>query len=129
MDSTERARVEKDMASAKDLGLIQVHIKKGVSLGHSSDPSRTRKHDSEGCATNLAEKALKGKAISHGTSLVPPPWCCRHSADQEKGSPTANVSQRLLKLRSIGSMEADCLRRLAGERVRDMKVSLVSDCS
>ena len=69
MDTTERAQVEKDAAAAKNLGLIQVRVKKGVRRENSSR-AHSRRRESNGCATNLAEKALKGRAISHGTSLV-----------------------------------------------------------
>ncbi|KAH6688592.1 hypothetical protein F5X68DRAFT_255545 [Plectosphaerella plurivora] len=50
--TTEKARVDNDLKAAKSVGLIQVH-----------------KRDHRAGPTELAEKSVKGKAVSHGLSF------------------------------------------------------------
>ncbi|KAM0286091.1 hypothetical protein ACHAQH_001099 [Verticillium albo-atrum] len=66
VDDTDAARIAKDLKTAKHLGLIQLRFFAGVDVGDASD----RRFDSRASRTlsELAEKSLKGKAISHGTS-------------------------------------------------------------
>ncbi|KAI2642263.1 hypothetical protein GGS21DRAFT_297180 [Xylaria nigripes] len=64
VDDAPKERVEKDLKIAKGLGTIEVRFSRAVSIGPttSNGISDTGKRDLE-----LAEKSLKGKAISHGT--------------------------------------------------------------
>ncbi|KAI8962419.1 hypothetical protein F5Y11DRAFT_322987 [Daldinia sp. FL1419] len=69
VDDAKRNRIEEDIETAKDLGLIQVCVYRCLYLGYTTVrahvPITSNKFE-------LAEKSLKGKAISHGTSFSPP---------------------------------------------------------
>ncbi|KAI1808702.1 hypothetical protein F4811DRAFT_569488 [Daldinia bambusicola] len=67
VDDSNKNRVENDVKRARHLGLIQAEIFRCIVLGtyRSSECSAFKQSDK----LELAEKSLKGKAISHGTSL------------------------------------------------------------
>jgi hypothetical protein len=67
VESTAEARVKEDSMAVKSLGLIQVRIARCVVTGQSALRSRAKL---TAVTTELAEKALKGSAVSHGTSYV-----------------------------------------------------------
>lgn len=77
VDDANKQRIASDMETAKDLGLIRVVVKRVKFTGNKiRQPSSSR--DISKLASrdfSLAEKALKGKAISHGTTLAPPVKC------------------------------------------------------
>lgn len=66
VDDTDTARIASDLEAAKHLGLIQLRFFTGVDIGH----TMAQRPDSTipTSTSELAEKSLKGKAISHGTS-------------------------------------------------------------
>ncbi|KAI1337680.1 hypothetical protein F5Y15DRAFT_150910 [Xylariaceae sp. FL0016] len=69
IDEAQKDRVEKDMKVAKGLGVIEVRITRAIEYGptfHHNMP------DPKSGKFELAEKSLKGKAISHGTSYLAP---------------------------------------------------------
>lgn len=65
IDDAPKERVEKDLKTAKDLGTIEVKFTRAIEHGpgyhNYSDDVQSRSFE-------LAEKSLKGKAVSHGTS-------------------------------------------------------------
>ncbi|KAI1878910.1 hypothetical protein JX265_003087 [Neoarthrinium moseri] len=67
VDDAKRERVEKDAKIAKDLGVITVKVYRGTTgariAGSSADPKKRQ--------LELAEKSLKGKAVSHGATYGP----------------------------------------------------------
>ncbi|KAI0386078.1 hypothetical protein F5Y04DRAFT_115530 [Hypomontagnella monticulosa] len=65
VDDSKKERVEKDIKAAKDVGLIRCRIYRCIRLGASDFQPSIEK----GTKSELAEKALKGKAISHGISF------------------------------------------------------------
>ncbi|KAG7106862.1 hypothetical protein HYQ44_013840 [Verticillium longisporum] len=67
VDDTDTARIASDLEAAKHLGLIQLRFFTGVDIGH----TMAQRPDSTipTSTSELAEKSLKGKAISHGTSF------------------------------------------------------------
>lgn len=82
IDDTRKARIEEDQKRAKVLGAIEVKIERGTPLGSAEAPlARARDGQLE-----IAEKALKGKAISHSTS---------YSAGQSISSPSFIEVRRL----------------------------------
>jgi hypothetical protein len=69
VDDAPKERIEKDLKTANGLGTIEVKFTRAIEYG--PIPARTR--DSGGAnltGFELAEKSLKGKAVSHGTSYV-----------------------------------------------------------
>ncbi|KAI1144364.1 hypothetical protein F5Y05DRAFT_407760 [Hypoxylon sp. FL0543] len=67
VDDSKKDRVERDVKVAKDLGLIEIEVSRCIYLGnsptvHRSPPKKSRELE-------LAEKSLKGRAMSHGTSF------------------------------------------------------------
>ncbi|KAF7521556.1 hypothetical protein G7054_g12413 [Neopestalotiopsis clavispora] len=65
VDDAKKERVEKDMKTAKDMGLIEVKFLRGTQHGTIAFSKQHRQPDK----FEFAEKALKGKAISHGTTF------------------------------------------------------------
>ncbi|KAI0401204.1 hypothetical protein F4802DRAFT_440587 [Xylaria palmicola] len=68
IDDARKERVESDLKVAKDLGTIEVQFFREIEYGPSS---HTPADNCESATFELAEKSLKGKAISHGTSYGP----------------------------------------------------------
>ncbi|ORY60031.1 uncharacterized protein BCR38DRAFT_375017 [Pseudomassariella vexata] len=66
VDDSKRERVEKDREIAKNLGVIEVKVRRGTDYGLIELRQNTIKNKK----FEIAEKALKGKAISHGTALT-----------------------------------------------------------
>ncbi|KAI1458285.1 hypothetical protein F4805DRAFT_425164 [Annulohypoxylon moriforme] len=72
VDDVSKDRIKGDMAIAKNLGTIKVEIFRCQDLGACSTHNSRNAHKTSGY--ELSEKALKGKAISHGTSLSTPEY-------------------------------------------------------
>ncbi|KAI1469458.1 uncharacterized protein F4812DRAFT_470407 [Daldinia caldariorum] len=68
VDDSNKSRVEKDVKIARHLGLIQVKVFRCIPLGTYRKPT-PRSDFQQSDKLELAEKSLKGKAISHGTSF------------------------------------------------------------
>lgn len=68
VDDTEAERLRKDKKVAERLGIVEVRILRGIK-GHlrSSSTMKLKTNNFE-----LAEKSLKGKAVSHGTAYGNP---------------------------------------------------------
>lgn len=64
MDDTDTRRVKQDIKRAKHLGLIEVKVRR-VLVGETIPEPQYR--DKENAEFSIAEKALKGRAVSHGT--------------------------------------------------------------
>ncbi|KAH7367224.1 hypothetical protein B0T11DRAFT_274902 [Plectosphaerella cucumerina] len=62
VENTAESRVKEDSIAAKSLGLIQVCVQRCVTTGKSAAPQQKN----TASTTELAEKALKGSAASHG---------------------------------------------------------------
>ncbi|KAI0484376.1 hypothetical protein GGR56DRAFT_22768 [Xylariaceae sp. FL0804] len=67
VDEARRDRVQSDTRIAKDLGVIEVQFKRVTE--HGSNLADSSHFSARQGNFELAEKALKGKAISHGTSF------------------------------------------------------------
>lgn len=67
-DKADASAAKRDKAKAAGLGSIRVEVWRAFVEGHSG-PSR-RARAPEKTEMSIAEKALKGRAISHGTSYV-----------------------------------------------------------
>ncbi|KAF2963207.1 hypothetical protein GQX73_g10371 [Xylaria multiplex] len=65
IDDAQKDRVENDLKVAKSLGTIEVKFTRAIEYGPSTS---NRIHNTREGAFELAEKSLKGKAVSHGTS-------------------------------------------------------------
>ncbi|KAI0883591.1 uncharacterized protein GGS22DRAFT_167494 [Annulohypoxylon maeteangense] len=68
VDDVSKDRIRGDMEVAKNLGTIVIEIHRCKILDNSPPPTKAGKASEY----ELSEKSLKGKAISHGTSLSPP---------------------------------------------------------
>ncbi|KAI1115092.1 hypothetical protein F5Y14DRAFT_460911 [Nemania sp. NC0429] len=66
VDDRNAARIQKDIKATKDLGIIQIEVERHIYRGE-LPPSQDA--DSTTTTLEVAEKALKGKAISHSTSV------------------------------------------------------------
>lgn len=69
VDVADKTRIDTDMKVAQNLGLIRVSVYRVIFKGEKRNyehSSRRLKVETHGLC--LAEKALKGKAISHGTT-------------------------------------------------------------
>ncbi|OTA60802.1 hypothetical protein K449DRAFT_435210 [Hypoxylon sp. EC38] len=93
VDDSKKDRVERDTKVAKDLGLIEIRIFRCLYLGHTTithhRPSLRGTRQLE-----LAEKSLKGRAMSHGTSFsrtehIATPLHCRTRELEEDHGPIA----------------------------------------
>ncbi|KAH8888303.1 hypothetical protein GQ53DRAFT_826446 [Thozetella sp. PMI_491] len=69
VDDTDKQRLEEDKRATKHLGTIQVNFFRTLEAGLPYDPTTS---GPSGTSLSVAEKALKGQAISHGTSYAPP---------------------------------------------------------
>ncbi|KAI8634043.1 hypothetical protein F5Y19DRAFT_461548 [Xylariaceae sp. FL1651] len=67
VDEAQKERVQDDLKTAKNLGTIEVTFTRAIEHGPSSRPYRDNS-DAKSGDFELAEKSLKGKAVSHGTS-------------------------------------------------------------
>ncbi|KAB5585798.1 hypothetical protein GE09DRAFT_1180965 [Coniochaeta sp. 2T2.1] len=68
VDAADVETIKTDSAAAVSLGTIRIEVWCGLEQGACLPPARTDKQ----AKLSLAEKALKGKAVSHGTSLAAP---------------------------------------------------------
>ncbi|KAI1654261.1 hypothetical protein F4813DRAFT_210382 [Daldinia decipiens] len=140
VDDAKKDRIEDDTKIAKHLGMIQVRIYRCIYLGHRASSFRKPTTSNK---LELAEKSLKGKAISHGTSFlssgkgVPAPTSCNISYLDGRDKPIATFrfhyrSRDALKRemviprspspspgpkREVARMSRAELERLAGERL------------
>lgn len=64
MDDADASRVRKDLDRAKKLGLISVVVTRFLPSSYEAGRGEEAADDS----FSVAEKALKGRAVSHGTS-------------------------------------------------------------
>lgn len=72
VDDAQKERVESDIKAAKGLGTIEIKFTRAIEYG----PSYSRPYyDVKPRDFELAEKSLKGKAVSHGTSYGPTAPC------------------------------------------------------
>ncbi|KAK7906583.1 hypothetical protein PG985_016320 [Apiospora marii] len=74
VDDADKNRVEEDKKIAKDLGVLKVEVWRCTVRPDHGQPSRAQKSGSSNGASGrglppIAEKAFKGKEISHGASL------------------------------------------------------------
>ncbi|KAG8163976.1 hypothetical protein KVR01_005894 [Diaporthe batatas] len=155
VDDVNKERITRDMHVARDLGLIRICIFRGIwkqKSARKAGSGRSTKLGTDGIS--LAEKALKGKAISHGTALSAPVRIApRHSSRWEvdwRDSTASPLAVFYFKYRSKESlqqeliierprsptMESDLvnlspeeIRRLALERLSQMKDSRKRDAS
>lgn len=67
VDDTNKNRVAEDMKVAPNLGLIQVLVRRAVYKGERRGISPPRDENFGTDGISMAEKALKGKSVSHGT--------------------------------------------------------------
>ncbi|KAI0502814.1 hypothetical protein F5B22DRAFT_652697 [Xylaria bambusicola] len=88
-DQTSKLRIERDLQVVKGLGTIEVKFTRAIKSGN----EYTRNHAS-GCTSatlELAEKSLKGKAVSHGTSygvceaIAAPRYVKTHDIPEDNG--------------------------------------------
>ena len=64
VDDTDKSRVKQDIKRAKHLGLIEVKISR-IEVGETLP--KLFAQDKQIAEFSIAEKALKGRAVSHGT--------------------------------------------------------------
>ena len=69
------ATVKKDLKRAPLLGTVRVQVWHGVYKGPSANVAMLR----DTAVLSIAEKALKGTAVSHGTRLVAQPYPAQHA--------------------------------------------------
>ncbi|KDN63137.1 hypothetical protein CSUB01_12282 [Colletotrichum sublineola] len=70
VDDAANDRVKADTAKAKLLGVIEVFIYPMIITGPSRYTNSSHCHDAQDGNFEIAEKALKGRAVSHGTSFA-----------------------------------------------------------
>ncbi|KDN66023.1 hypothetical protein CSUB01_00689 [Colletotrichum sublineola] len=70
VDDAANDRVKTDTAKAKLLGVIEVFIYPMVITGPTRYTNSSHRHDVQDDNFEIAEKALKGRAVSHGTSFA-----------------------------------------------------------
>ncbi|KAJ3950637.1 uncharacterized protein N0V96_001787 [Colletotrichum fioriniae] len=70
VDDATKERVEGDSKKAKSLGVIEVFVYPLTITGPSYSSGHEHYRDNQNSSFNIAEKALKGRAVSHGTSLT-----------------------------------------------------------
>ncbi|KAK1972177.1 hypothetical protein LY78DRAFT_651063 [Colletotrichum sublineola] len=70
LDDAANDRVKTDTAKAKLLGVIEVFIYPMVITGPTRYTNSSHRHDVQDDNFEIAEKALKGRAVSHGTSFA-----------------------------------------------------------
>ena len=69
MDDADKGRVKKDAQRAKHLGEIEVLVRRVIVGDDIKDASKNR--GQQNGELSIAEKALKGRALSHATRYVP----------------------------------------------------------
>ncbi|OTB13518.1 hypothetical protein K445DRAFT_304301 [Daldinia sp. EC12] len=67
IENATKERLDKDLKRAKILGFIEIEIQRETATGNYLADTHT--HDPPSPSFELAEKALKGKSLSHGTTL------------------------------------------------------------
>ncbi|KFY49060.1 hypothetical protein V495_00779 [Pseudogymnoascus sp. VKM F-4514 (FW-929)] len=67
VETTDKAKIEKDTTASAKLGEICVEIFRVKILGRTKPKDKVPK----GAASEIAEKAVKGRALSHGTTFGP----------------------------------------------------------
>ncbi|KAI3341447.1 hypothetical protein F4824DRAFT_313818 [Ustulina deusta] len=88
-DDARKEQVEKDLKVAKALGTIEVKFTRVTERG--SPYTSRRATDAKSGAFELAEKSLKGKAVSHGTSygvcesISTPTWIETRNLEEDNG--------------------------------------------
>jgi hypothetical protein len=72
VDDSSHERVQGDIQKAQGLGTIRVDVHHSLDLGRRSNRGSFRHQfgDSNSESLEIAEKSLKGQAVSHGTSYV-----------------------------------------------------------
>ncbi|KAK1727219.1 hypothetical protein CaCOL14_000794 [Colletotrichum acutatum] len=70
VDDATKERVEGDSQKAKSLGVIEVFVYPLTITGPSYSSGHEHYRDNQNSTFNIAEKALKGRAVSHGTSFT-----------------------------------------------------------
>ncbi|KAF4775912.1 hypothetical protein HER10_EVM0001842 [Colletotrichum scovillei] len=70
VDDATKERVEGDSKKAKSLGVIEVFVYPLTITGPSYTSGHEHYRDNQDSSFNIAEKALKGRAVSHGTSFT-----------------------------------------------------------
>jgi len=70
VDDANARTVKEDLKRAKELGLIRIKVMRGINLHERIPPSAARA-GLENLDLSIAEKALKGRAVSHGTTYSP----------------------------------------------------------
>ncbi|ETS79320.1 hypothetical protein PFICI_09173 [Pestalotiopsis fici W106-1] len=147
IDDAKKERVEKDMKATKNLGLIDVKLYRGTEHGAiAHQAERSPKRD----RFEFAEKSLKGKAISHGTTLrskeqiTKPYWVDFRHLPEDNKQPIARFrflyrSRDALKREMIiprsptpspptfNALSDAELRRLARERFNQLQDSAVKN--
>ncbi|KAI1413596.1 hypothetical protein F5Y13DRAFT_160674 [Hypoxylon sp. FL1857] len=89
VDDSKKDRVEHDIKVAKDLGLIEIRVSRSIYLGRV--PTYQRPSPRETKELELAEKSLKGRAMSHGMSysrsdiIRKPHHCNTKDLDEDHG--------------------------------------------
>lgn len=68
VDDANRKRVAEDLKTAKNLGLIRIVVWRIVIKGDGRPLSSRDNHKFTEGGLSLAEKALKGRAITHGAA-------------------------------------------------------------
>ncbi|KAI1148250.1 hypothetical protein F4825DRAFT_106366 [Nemania diffusa] len=88
IDDAQKERVESDIKAAKGLGTIEIKFTRAIEYG----PSYSRPYyDVKPRDFELAEKSLKGKAVSHGTSygakeaIAAPQWADARDIAEDNG--------------------------------------------
>ncbi|KAI0202978.1 hypothetical protein F4808DRAFT_418707 [Astrocystis sublimbata] len=139
VDDAQKERVERDMKVAKDLGTIKIHVKRKIEAGNYYGPTFDNTVVNP-ASFELAEKALKGRAVSHGTSYgskhATPALHYRECHDiKEDGGPILSfkflyrsrdaLKRELIIPRSpplvVGSLDPAERDRLAGERLEQLR--------
>ncbi|KAL1855796.1 hypothetical protein Daus18300_010971 [Diaporthe australafricana] len=143
VDDATKTRVATDTKVAQDLGLIRVCVHRVIVKTRNLHRSPLTEPELATDRLSLAEKALKGKAISHGTTLSDPIKCNDKRCDVEYVDPGASplavfyfkyrskealqqlliiTRPRSLSIESdVENLSPDEIRRLARERLSQMK--------
>lgn len=73
LDDAKNERVEKDAGVAKNLGTIEILFHRAFFVGETDGFPFKVRPQAQSPTLELAEKALKGRAISHGTRYITHP--------------------------------------------------------
>ncbi|ROW06413.1 hypothetical protein VMCG_04360 [Cytospora schulzeri] len=143
VDDANKQRIAKDLKAAKNLGLIQAVVYRIIVTGRKAKTRTSYAPKIAEGGISLAEKALKGKAISHGTTFSDPIKYDASPVDvtfvDSLGSPLAvfyfkyrskeSLQQELIIPRprslsiepDVDNLSPEELRRLASERLLQMR--------